>query len=60
MYSRRIKSFKNNEAFDTMISLRPYRKSGLTKEEAKKELIKYSGIQLDPYIISIIMAQNII
>jgi len=59
MYSRRIKSFKNNEAFDTMISHRPYRKSGLTKEEAKKELIKYSGIQFDPYIISII-AQNII
>lgn len=35
------------DAYDAMISNRPYRK-GLSKETAKEEIYKYSGIQFDP------------
>ncbi|MCX7653085.1 MAG: HD-GYP domain-containing protein [Fervidobacterium sp.] len=38
------------DAWDAMISDRPYRK-GLTVEEAKKELIEHSGMQFDPNIV---------
>lgn len=39
------------DAYDTMISDRPYRKA-MSKEEAISELKKYSGSQFDPYLIS--------
>lgn len=38
------------DAFDAMTSNRPYRK-GMAKEEAKKELKKYSGIYFDPKVV---------
>lgn len=37
------------DAYDAMTKDRPYRKA-MTTEEAKNELIRYSGIQFDPYI----------
>ncbi len=38
------------DAFDAMTSDRPYRK-GMSKQEAKKELKKYSGIYFDPKVV---------
>ncbi|MBN3038639.1 MAG: GAF domain-containing protein [Candidatus Omnitrophica bacterium] len=38
------------DAFDAMSSDRPYRK-GMTKQQAKKELKKYSGIYFDPQVV---------
>ena len=40
------------DAFDAMVSDRPYRKA-MTKQEAKKELKKYSGIYFDPKIVEV-------
>jgi len=40
------------DAYDAMISYRPYRKTG-TKNEAIEELIKYSGSQFDPKLVEI-------
>ncbi len=48
------------DAYDAMISARPYRKTGLSKEEAKRELLKYSGTQFDPYIISVMIDEKVI
>jgi putative nucleotidyltransferase with HDIG domain len=48
------------DAYDAMTSSRPYRKIGLSKEEAKQELIKFSGIQFDPTIITLIINLQII
>lgn len=39
------------DAYDAMISDRPYRK-GMSRHEALKELEKYAGTQFDPYIVS--------
>jgi len=38
------------DAYDAMTSDRPYRKA-MSKEEAKKELKKYSGIYFDPKVV---------
>jgi len=43
-----------SDAYDSMTSNRPYRKP-LSNEEAKNELIKYSGKQFDPNLISIFL-----
>lgn len=40
------------DAFDAMISERPYRKS-LTVDEAVAEIMKYSGTQFDPKLVKI-------
>ena len=40
------------DAYDAMISYRPYRKNR-TKNEAIEELIKYSGSQFDPKLVEI-------
>ncbi len=40
------------DAYDAMISYRPYRKSK-SKEEAINELIKYKGIQFDPDLVDL-------
>lgn len=42
------------DAFDAMISERTYKKT-LTLEEAKNELIRYSGTQFDPKIVSVVI-----
>lgn len=38
------------DAYDAMTSDRPYRKA-MSKDEAKKELKKYSGIYFDPKVV---------
>ena len=43
-----------SDAYDSMTSNRPYRRP-LSNEEAKNELIKYSGKQFDPNLISIFL-----
>ena len=43
-----------SDAYDSMTSNRPYRKP-FSNEEAKNELIKYSGKQFDPHLISIFL-----
>jgi putative nucleotidyltransferase with HDIG domain len=40
------------DAFDAMLSRRPYREKPLTKEEAINELKKCSGSQFDPKVVS--------
>ena len=40
-----------SDSYDSMISNRPYRKP-LSKEEAKKELLKWAGKQFDPHLVS--------
>lgn len=42
------------DAFDAMTSDRPYRKA-MSKQKAKKELIKYSGIYYDPKVVEIFL-----
>jgi len=43
-----------SDAYDSMTSNRPYRKP-LSSEEAKDELLKYSGKQFDPDLLSIFL-----
>jgi response regulator RpfG family c-di-GMP phosphodiesterase len=43
-----------SDAYDSMTSNRPYRKP-LSSEEAKDELLKYSGNQFDPDLVSIFL-----
>ncbi|MBI3754070.1 MAG: HD domain-containing protein [Deltaproteobacteria bacterium] len=43
------------DAFDAMITERPYRK-GLTLEDAKQELIRFSGAQFDPMVVDAFIA----
>jgi putative two-component system response regulator len=43
-----------SDAYDSMTSNRPYRKP-LSSEEAKEELLKYSGKQFDPDLVSIFL-----
>lgn len=38
------------DAFDAMIANRPYRR-GFTVQEAKEELIRFSGAQFDPQVV---------
>jgi putative two-component system response regulator len=40
-----------SDSYDSMTSNRPYRKP-LSREEAKKELLKFSGKQFDPNLVS--------
>ena len=40
-----------SDSYDSMTSNRPYRKP-LSKEEAKKELVKWTGKQFDPNLVS--------
>ena len=40
-----------SDSYDSMVSNRPYRKP-LSKEEAKRELLKWVGKQFDPQIVS--------
>lgn len=40
------------DAYDAMISDRPYRKA-ISKEEAVKELIRFKSIQFDPQIVDL-------
>ncbi|MFC1631585.1 HD domain-containing phosphohydrolase [Candidatus Omnitrophota bacterium] len=41
-----------SDAYDAMTSNRPYRKA-MSKNEAKKELKKYSGIYFDPHVVEV-------
>jgi diguanylate cyclase (GGDEF)-like protein len=41
------------DAYDAMISERPYKKTCLTKEEARIELLRCAGSQFDPKVISV-------
>ena len=43
------------DAYDAMITKRPYRKKPLTKQEAVKELKSNSGTQFDPKIVEIFL-----
>jgi putative two-component system response regulator len=43
-----------SDAYDSMTSNRPYRKP-LSSEEARDELVKYSGKQFDPDLVSIFL-----
>ncbi len=42
------------DAYETMISSRPYKKP-FSKEEAKKEMLREKGKQFDPYIVDIFL-----
>ena len=44
------------DAYDAMISKRPYRKNVMTKKAALNELKRCSGTQFDPKIVSIFMS----
>ncbi len=48
------------DAYDAMTSSRPYRKNGVTLEEARQELINNAGTQFDPQIVSLIIKKNVI
>ncbi|MCK5581038.1 MAG: response regulator [Candidatus Omnitrophica bacterium] len=39
------------DSFSAMVSRRPYRKTPLTKEQAKSELVKNKGTQFDPVVV---------
>lgn len=43
-----------SDSYESMISERPYRRP-LSKEEAKKELMRCSGKQFDPHLIPIFL-----
>ena len=43
------------DAFESMITDRPYRR-GLTIDETKEELLKHSGKQFDPQIVSVLVS----
>jgi putative two-component system response regulator len=43
-----------SDSYDSMISNRPYRKP-LSKEEAKRELLKCVGKQFDPHLVSVFL-----
>lgn len=47
------------DAFDAMVTSRPYREERLTIQEAVKELLNFAGEQFDPYIISKIVASKV-
>ena len=44
------------DAYDAMVSYRPYRKSR-TKDEAIEEIKKYSGSQFDPKLAEIFVSK---
>jgi len=44
------------DAYDAMVSYRPYRKSH-TKEEAIEEIKKYSGRQFDPQLVEVFVSE---
>ncbi|MFH0877200.1 MAG: HD domain-containing phosphohydrolase [Candidatus Omnitrophota bacterium] len=39
------------DSYDAMVSARPYRKVGLSKQEAVEEVKKNSGVQFDPKVV---------
>lgn len=39
------------DSYDAMVSARPYRKVGLSQEEAVEEIKKHSGTQFDPKVV---------
>ena len=45
------------DAYDALLSERPYRKA-LSKEGARAELVKFSGIYFDPEIVNILVAEG--
>ena len=49
-----------SDAYDAMISSRPYRKQGMTLEQARQELIRCAGTQFDPEIINLIIKDEIL
>ncbi len=44
------------DAFDSMVTNRPYRAKSKTIEEAVSELIRCSGTQFDPYIVEVFIS----
>ncbi len=40
------------DSYDAMVSPRPYRRAGLSLEEAKEEFVRYSGSQFDPGVVN--------
>jgi diguanylate cyclase (GGDEF)-like protein/PAS domain S-box-containing protein len=49
-----------SDAYDAMISSRPYRKNGMTLEQARQELISCAGTQFDPNIVNLIISEHIL
>lgn len=48
------------DAYDAMTSSRSYRKTAMSLEKAKQELIDYAGTQFDPNIVDLIIEKKII
>jgi diguanylate cyclase (GGDEF)-like protein/PAS domain S-box-containing protein len=48
------------DAYDAMTSSRPYRKTGMSLEKARQELIDNAGTQFDPDIVALIVEKQII
>jgi diguanylate cyclase (GGDEF)-like protein len=48
------------DAYDAMTTSRPYRKEGLSPEEARQELLNHAGTQFDPEIVDLIIKENLI
>ncbi|MGE5280365.1 MAG: HD domain-containing phosphohydrolase [Deltaproteobacteria bacterium] len=43
------------DSYDAMVSPRPYRRTGLSLEEAKEEFARHSGSQFDPKVVSVFL-----
>jgi diguanylate cyclase (GGDEF)-like protein/putative nucleotidyltransferase with HDIG domain len=48
------------DAYDAMISSRPYRKEGMSFEKARQELMDCAGTQFDPSIIELMIKDNLV
>ena len=48
------------DAYDAMTNSRPYRETGISHDEARREIIKNAGTQFDPHIVSVVIENNII
>jgi len=48
------------DAFDAMTSSRPYRKEGMSLDQARQELINCAGSQFDPELIDLIIKMKVI
>ena len=49
-----------SDAYDAMISSRPYRKDGMSLEQARQELLNCAGTQFDPEIVNLIINEHIL